>query len=102
MTRCARPRAHQILETTPMKTTTTNQHLGHVAGRTRRVAPSSWRTAPAAFGGRGTTGVDVHPLPVSAYEAMGITTHTTEPAAATVNVCMTNKRPARHLGSSST
>ena len=84
-----------------MITTTTTQHLGHVAGRARLVAPSSWRSA-AAFGGRGTTGVDVHALPVSAYGVMGATTDTTEPAAATVNVCTTIKRPARHLGSRST
>jgi hypothetical protein len=78
-----------------MTITTTTQHLGHAAGRTRLV-PSSWRSAAAAFGGRGTTGVDVHSL--SAYGATGATTDTIEPAAATVNRCMTVKRPARHLG----
>jgi hypothetical protein len=64
-----------------MMTMTTTQHLGHVAGRARRIAPSSWRAA-AAFGGRGTTGVD-----------MGVVS---------VNLCTTGKRPARHLGSRST
>lgn len=84
-----------------MMTMTTTQHLGHVAGRARLVAPSSWR-AVAAFGGRGTTGVDVYSLPVSMYGATGTTTDTIEPAAATVNLCPTVKRPARHLGSRST
>ena len=80
-----------------MKMMTTTSHLGHVAGRARLVASSSWRSAAAAFGGRGTTGVGVHPYSVSAHEAMGTTTDTTQPALATVNVCPTIKRPARHL-----
>jgi hypothetical protein len=82
-----------------MITTTTTQHLGHVAGRARLVAPSSWRAA-AAFGGRGLTGVDVYSL--SGHGSMGLTTDTTEPATAMVNPCVTIKRSARHLGSRST
>ena len=85
-----------------MITTTTLQHLGHAARRARRVAPAGWRPAAAAFSGLGTTGVDVIPFSVSAYETWGNTTDTTEPAAATVNLCMTIKRSARHLGSRST
>lgn len=81
-----------------MITTTTTQHLGHVAGRARLVAPSSWRAAAPAFGGR--TGVDVYSL--ASDGSMGLTTDTTEPANAAVNPCVTIKRPARHLGSRST
>ena len=82
--------------------TTTMQHLGHAARRARRVAPAGWRPAAAAFSGLGTTGVDVFSPSVSAYETWGDTTATTEPAAATANVCMAIKRSARHLGSRST
>ena len=84
-----------------MTTTTTMQHLGHVAGRARRVAPASWRPA-AAFRGLGTTGVDVAPFSASARVASGNTTDTNEPAVAAVTACTTIKRPARHLGSRST
>ena len=79
-------------------TTTTTQHLGHVAGRARRIAPSSWRSAAAAFRGCGTTGVFA--IPVSTYETQGNPNGTTTPAA-TVHGLMT-KRPSRHLGSRST
>jgi hypothetical protein len=85
-----------------MITTTTMQHQGHVARRARRVAPAGWRPAAAAFRGLGTTGVVGSPFSVSMYETWGNTSDTTEPAAATVTVCTTIKRPARHLGTRST
>ena len=82
-----------------MITTTTTQHLGHVAGRARRVAPTCWRSAAAAFRGCGTTGVFL--TPVSAYETSGNTNDTTQPATAPVTP-MTIKRTARHLGTRTT
>lgn len=85
-----------------MMTTSTTQHLGHAAGRARRVVSAGWRPAAVGFRGLGTTGVGVNPFSVSQYETSGNTTDTTEPAAATVNACMTIKRPARHLGRRST
>ena len=75
--------------------TMTTQHLGHVAGRARRIAPSSWRSAAAAFRGCGTTGVFA--TPVSTSETQGNPNVTTTPAA-TVHGLMTIKRSARHLG----
>lgn len=85
-----------------MITTTTTQHLGHLAGRARHVVPAAgWRPA-AGFRGLGTTGVDVTPYPVSAHETPGNATDTTEPAIALVSACMTVERPARHLGSRTT
>lgn len=82
--------------------TTTTQHLGHAAGRARRVVPAAgWRPA-TGFRGLGTTGVDVTPLPVSRYETAGNPTDTTEPAIAMSDTCMATKRSARHLRSRST
>lgn len=81
--------------------TTTMQHRGHAAGRTRRVASTSWHAVAPAFLGCGTTGVAVTPNERSVSEYSGNTTDTTKPAGTWANP-MAIKRPARHLGTRST
>lgn len=85
-----------------MMMTTTTQHLGHAAGRARRVASAGWRPAGVGFRGLGTTGVGVTPYLDPTFGAAGNTNDTTKPAIATDTACMSIDGPTRRLGRRST